>query len=122
VAASGTCVIDLSVLRRACGPIIACYERFLADGSLDVDDLDDALASLRVLPALEGRLGRAVTLVVSGGAGAPSEETVAALELLRTTTGLRTAPSSASPPGPPKNRGGPDTGRGPTQPPLPGLD
>jgi hypothetical protein len=122
VAASGTCVIDLSALRRACGPIIACYERFLADGSLDVDDLDDALASLRVLPALEGRLGRAVTLVVSGGAGAPSEETVAALELLRTTTGLRPAPVAPVPPGPPTNKPARKNGRGPTQPPLPGLD
>lgn len=119
--ASGTCVVDLSALRRACGPLIACYERFLADGSLDVHDLDDALASLRVLPAFEGRLGRAVALVVSGGAGAPSEDTVAALELLRTTTGLRPAPA-ASPPGPPTNKPARKNGRGPTQPPLPGLD
>jgi hypothetical protein len=85
--ASSTCVVDLPLLRRACGPLIGCYERFLSEGSVDLHDLDKALASLRVLPPLEGRLGRAVALVASGGAGAPTEQTLAALELLRTTTG-----------------------------------
>lgn len=80
--ASSTCVVDLPLLRRACGPLIGCYERFLCEGSVDLHDLDDALASLRVLPLLEGRLGRAVALVTSGGAGAPTAQTLAALEPL----------------------------------------
>jgi hypothetical protein len=88
-------VVDLPLLRRACGPVIGCYERFLSEGSVDLHDLDKALASLRVLPPLEGRLGRAVALVASGGAGAPTEQTLAALELLRTTTGLRSSPEAA---------------------------
>ena len=122
MAASGTCVVDLTALRRACGPLIACYEHFLAAGSLDVHDLDDALASLRVLPAFDGRLGRAVALVIAGGAGAPREDTVAALELLRTTTGLRPAATAASPARPPTNTPARKNSRGPTQPRLPGLD
>ena len=51
-----------------------------------------------------------------------AEETVAALELLRTTTGLRPAATAASPPGPPTNTPARKNGRGPTQPSLPGLD
>jgi hypothetical protein len=46
-------------------PLIGCYERFWSEGSLDLHDLDDALASLRVLPPLEERLGRAIALVSS---------------------------------------------------------
>jgi hypothetical protein len=94
MAASGTCVVDLPLLRRVCGPLIGCYERFVSEGSVDLHDLDDALASLRVLSPLEGRLGRAVALVTSGGAGDPTEQTGAALELLRTTTGPRPLPKS----------------------------
>jgi hypothetical protein len=120
MAASSTCVVDLALLRRVCGPLIGCYERFLSEGSVNLHDLDDALASLRVLPPLEGRLGRAVALVTSGGAGAPTEQTLAALELLRTTTGLRPAPEVALSPAPTKN--GPTREAGPTQLCLPGMD
>ncbi len=111
-------MVDLPALRRACGPLIACYERFLADGSLDVGELDDALASLRVLPVFEGRLGRAVALVIAGGDGAPSEDTVAALELLRTTTGLRPAPAASKK----SKRREAKKGCGEIHPPLPGLE
>jgi hypothetical protein len=118
--ASSTCVVDLALLRRACGPLIGCYERFLCEGSLDLHDFDGALASLRVLPPLKGRLGRAIALVTSGGAEAPSEQTLAALELLRTTTGLRPAPEAALSPAPTTNR--PAREAGPTQLSLPGMD
>jgi hypothetical protein len=118
--ASSACVVDLPLLRRACGPLIGCYERFLSEGSVDLHDLDHALASLRVLPPLEGRLGRAVALVTSGGAGAPTEQTLAALELLRTTTGLRPAPKVALSPAPTGNRSSREAG--PTQLCLPDMD
>jgi hypothetical protein len=118
--ASSACVVDLALLRRACDPLIGCYERFLSEGPVDLHDLDDALASLRVLPPLEGRLGRAVALVSSGGAGASTEQTLAALELLRTTTGLRPAPEVALSPAPTTNR--PAREAGPTQLSLPGMD
>ena len=93
--------VDLLTLRAACLPIIACYERFLRDGDLDVHELDDALAPLRRLPRIPGRLGRAIALVASGGGSFSTEDTIEALELLRTTAGLRTPPpppvSDASP-------------------------
>ncbi len=75
-------------MRRACHPIIRCYERFLADGRLEIHELDEALILLRGLPQLGGRLGRAVALLLTGGAGEPTEATLAALQLLRTTSGL----------------------------------
>ena len=90
-------LVDLGALRVACAPVIGCYERFLLDGSLDVQELDEALAGLRPLPRLPGRLGRAIVLVASGGGGAVStEKIIEALEVLRTTTSLRT-PSSDAP-------------------------
>ncbi len=114
--------VDLLALRRACRPIIRCYERFLSEGHLKVHDLDEALTSLRALPRVGGRLGHAVALLVAGGAGAPSEETLAALELLRTTSGLRLAEAQAT--SAPRR---PSTGTEAapvrwSQPPLPGLD
>jgi hypothetical protein len=92
--ASSACVVDLALLRGACGPLIGCYERFLSEGSVALHDLDDALASLRVLPPLGGRLGRAVALVTSGGAGAPTEQTLAALELFGPPRGSGLCPKS----------------------------
>lgn len=139
MAASSSSLVDLAALRWACAPIIDCYERFLSEGRIDVLALDDALARLRVLPPLDGHLGRAVALVLTGGADAPIEETVAALELLRTTTGLRgplraspvppTKPvAAATPPDPrPKPpaasaKRGRTTKKGHSQPALPGFD
>ena len=120
--AATTRPVDLLALRRACRPIIRCYERFLSEGDHKVHDLDDALTSLRALPRIGGRLGHAVALLVSGGAGAPSDETLAALELLRTTSGLRVAEAQARSDAP---RSSTDSQGAPprwSQPPLPGLD
>lgn len=93
--------VDLLTLRAACAPIIDCYERFISDGDVDVHELDEALAPLRRLPGISGRLGRAIALVAYGGAALSTEDTIEALELLRTTAGLRTPPppslSGASP-------------------------
>ncbi len=94
--------VDLNILRRSCAPLIAWYERFLAEGRVEIGDLDEALVALRSLPPMGGRLGRAVALLLNSGADASAKETVAALELLRTTTGLRT--SRAPAPGPPRRR------------------
>lgn len=84
--------VDLVTLRAACAPIIECYERFISDGDVDVHDLDDALAPLRRLPRIPGRLGHAIALVASGGGASSTEDTIEALELLRTTAGLRSPP------------------------------
>ena len=108
--------VDLLRLRAACGPVIACYERFLLHGHLDVHELDDALAPLRRLPRIPGRLGRAIALVASGGGAFSTADTIEALELLRTTAGLRTPP-----PAPPPSGAGPQRHRRHRHPPPPRL-
>jgi hypothetical protein len=88
--------VDLDVLRRAAGPVIAWYERFLAGEPMPLASLDRALGGLRALPLVSGRLGRAMALVATGGRQATTEETIAALELLRCSTGLRHVPPPAA--------------------------
>ena len=82
--------LDLTALRRACAPVIAWYDRFLAGQRPDVRELDDALVALRRLPAVGGRLGRAVATIVSGGAQASTQDVLVAFEHLRSTDSLRT--------------------------------
>ena len=116
-------VVDLDALRAACGPVVVLYRRFLDGGGveLDVGELDQALASMRRLPPLSGRMGRALALVASGGAGASTEEVIAALDLLSAAPGL--AGSGKGDPGLPIS---PQLGQGPpvgfAQPSLPGMD
>ena len=113
--------VDLDVLRRAAGPVIAWYEQFLAREPMPLSSLDRALGGLRALPPVSGRLGRAMALVATGGRQATTEETIAALELLRCSTGLRHAAQPPTPAQPPKS--GRRRGRASwTQQQLPGLD
>ncbi len=116
--------VDLDALRRAAGPVIAWYERFLAGEPMPLAALDRALGGLRSLPPVSGRLGRAMALVATGGRQSTTEETIAALELLRRSTGLRHLPPPPPPPAPaltpkPRRRRGPSSG---IQQRLPGLD
>ena len=110
--ASDPDLVDLGALRTAVAPVVAWYERFLDGQPMPVADLDHALVDVRALPPIGGRLGKALGVVASGGRGASTEETVAALEVLRHSAGLRhvprpgaggggaaaTAPHSARPP------------------------
>lgn len=80
--------VYLDALRQAAGPVIAWYEHFLAGQPMPLASLDLALTRLRALPPVSGRLGRAMALVATGGHQATTEETIAALELLRCFTGL----------------------------------
>lgn len=93
MATASTSLVDLDMLRWAATPSSDCYECLLAEGRIEVPELDDALVPLRRLPQLSGRLGRATAMLVAGGAGEPTEATLAAFELLQTTSGLR--PTSA---------------------------
>ncbi len=114
--------VDLDALRRAAGPVIAWYERFLAAEPMPLASLDRALGGLRALSPIPGRLGRAMALVATGGRQATTEETIAALELLRCSTGLRHLPPP--PPAPaltPKARRRRGASSG-IQQRLPGLD
>jgi hypothetical protein len=85
--------IDLSAVRAACAGLVACYERFLAGGGLDLVQLNAALAAVRHLPRLGGGVGRALCLLARGGCDASTEETIAALEVLRRAPGLRALPA-----------------------------
>ena len=95
-------VVDLLALRRACAPLVRQFDRFHANGSLDLDELDAALVAIRRLPPVGGRLGRALGVLAAGAARSP-HETVAAFELVRNTPALRAivrrpSPSSSSKP------------------------
>lgn len=108
---------DLTTLRRACAPVIAWYERFLAGQRPDVGELDDALVALRRLPSMGGRLGRAVATIVTGGGQASTQEVLVAFEHLRSTSALRMP--ATEPPSPPRRARGERRRAG--QPRLPGL-
>ncbi len=85
--------VDLAALRAAAGPVIAWYEAFLTGGPAALADLDVALRALRCLPPIGGRLGGALALVATGGREATTEQTIAALERLRASTGLHQPPA-----------------------------
>ncbi len=97
--------VDLAALRSAAAPVVAWYEQLLAGRPMPIADLDKALVALRALPPVGGRLGRALALVATGGREATTDDTVAALELLRCSAGLRHAPAPA--PAPPNEPAGP---------------
>ncbi len=84
--------IDLVPLRAATGAAIAWYEAFLAGRPRSLAELNVALQGLRALPPMGGQLGRAVAIVAAGGSQATTEETIAALETLRSFAGLRRGP------------------------------
>ncbi|MBW3643557.1 MAG: hypothetical protein KY447_11650, partial [Actinobacteria bacterium] len=116
----GTEVVDLVAIAEACRPVIGWYDDFLARPQLGLTPpalarLDIALADLRSLPHCGGRIGQAIAVVASGGAACSTEETLAALETLRTTLAM------CSPL--PRVPAAPTTGSGPiVQLVLPGLD
>lgn len=89
--------VELAALRQAAAPVVTWYEQFLAGAPMPLAQLERALVGLKALPPLAGRLGRALATVANAGRDATTEETIAALEFLRHTTGLRHLP----PPPPP---------------------
>jgi NAD(P)-dependent dehydrogenase (short-subunit alcohol dehydrogenase family) len=105
-------VVDLAALRAACAPLLRWYERFLSEGRVDIRELDGALAGVRALAPVGGRLGQAIAVLVNNAGRRSTEQVVAALELLRQMPALRAAPPSCrvEPP------------RRPLPPRLPGFD
>jgi len=117
--------VDLAALRAAAAPVVAWYEQLLAGVPMPVADLDVALAGIRALPPVSGRLGRALALVATGGREGTSDETLAAFELLRGSAGLRWAPPAPAPPPPGADAKTPRRRRRrgeSSQPTLPGID
>ena len=115
-------VVDLEALRAACGPVVALYRRFLDGGGveLDIAEVDEALTSMRRLPLMKGRMGKALALLANGGTQASTEEVIAALDLLSASPGLTAQGPLEAAPSPPL------LGRAPAggfaQPSLPGMD
>ena len=75
-------VIKLSDVGRASVKLDRWYRGLMATGEGDPAELAEAQAQLRGLPFQPGPLGRAVSLVASGGAGASDDEMIVAVELL----------------------------------------
>lgn len=105
-------VVDLAVVRAACAPLLGWYERFLSEGRVDIRELDGALADMRALAPVGGRLGQAIAVLANNAGCRSTEQVLAALELLRQMPGLRAAT--------PGCRVGPC--RRPLPPRLPGFD
>jgi len=105
-------VVDLVMVRIACGPLLYWYERFLSGDRPAIRELDQALAAIRGLAPVGGRVGRAIALLAGNDVRRDTEQVVAALELLVQMPALRT-PRSASPVG---------RRQQPAAPHLPGLD
>jgi hypothetical protein len=75
-------VIDLAEIRAACRPLLHAYER-ICNGSTPsacLGELDEAICRLKALPRFSGRVGAAISLLVTGGRG--PEATVGAFEVL----------------------------------------
>jgi len=87
-------VIDLAALRAACAPLLRWYERFLSEGRVDIRELDGALADVRALAPVGGRLGQAIAVLANSAGCRSTEQVVAALELLRKMPALRAATPS----------------------------
>lgn len=112
-----TAVVDLVALRRACRPLLTNYDRFLAEGTVDLSQVDAALADIRRLPPLGGRLGRALAVLAAGASSCP-RDTVAAFELLRSIPALRDIEHRS-----PRTSGRPGRFRPRVEaPPLPGFE
>lgn len=80
-------MVDLVAVREACAPVVQWYEQFLSEGHGELDELEDALAALRRLPRLGGRLGRAVTTLASGVADASSSSVLDAFRQVQQASG-----------------------------------
>ena len=114
-------VVDLVAIAQACAPIVRWYDGFLAGAERALAPqalarLDRDLTHLRSLPCCGGHLGRAIAVVASGAAAAGSERTLAAIETLRTTLGIRSAGDH-----PPLLLAPPTVGEAPVQLGLPGF-
>ena len=72
--------------------IVTRMVEVFSGGGLDLVQLNAALAAVRHLPRLGGAVGRALCLLARGGCDASTEETIAALEVLRRAPGLRALP------------------------------
>ena len=76
-------VIDLVPVTGACRDLVAWYDHQLAGNRPTAADLQRVVARLQELPAMPGRIGRDIDLVISGDSSCSPGEVVSAVERLR---------------------------------------
>ena len=76
-------VIDLVPVTSACRDLVAWYDHQLAGNQPTAADLQRVVARLQDLPAMPGRIGRDIDLVISGDSTCSPGEVVGAVERLR---------------------------------------
>ncbi len=80
---SGATVIDLVPVTGACRDLVAWYDHQLAGDQPAAADLQGVVARLQDLPAMPGRIGRDINLVISGDTTRSPGEVVSAVDRLR---------------------------------------
>ena len=80
---SGATVIDLVPVTGACRDLVAWYDHQLAGDQPAAADLQRVVARLQDLPAMPGRIGRDINLVISGDTTRSPGEVVSAVDRLR---------------------------------------
>lgn len=117
-------VIDLVPISSACRDLVAWYDRQLAGERPKVTELERIVMALKALPAIPGRLGRDIDLVIAGGDRTSPGDIVGAIERLRLIASHNPAPTPRQTPKP-RDRERRTRPRRPDkhkQDPLPGLE
>ncbi len=123
--APGGSVIDLAPISSACRDLVAWYDRQLAGEQPKVTELENIVTAMKALPALPGRLGRDIDLVITGGDASSPGETVGAIERLRLVASHNPPPPTPAPRPKPRDRERRTRRQRPArheQEPLPGFD
>ena len=90
-------VIDLAPISDACRDLVHWYDEQLRGKHPTVDELQPIVTRLQDLPAMPGRLGRDIDLIVAGGEAGSRQEIVGAIERLRHVANCNAAPPGQDP-------------------------
>ncbi len=116
-------VIDLASIIGPVRALLSFYDELLAGSDPPIAQLDAAVARIRNIPAVPGRLGRDILLIANGGDTSDRTEIVGALERLRQIAAMDPDPVTAAPAmnGDRTKRPRPKPRNRPLQDPLPGM-
>jgi hypothetical protein len=112
-------VVDLAPLSTACRDLVAWYDDLIAGTHPPIARLDKVITTLQALPAVGGRIGRDIDLIVNGGDHHTHDEIIGAVERLRTLANHQ--PSDPGSDAQRPTRRSKRRTQPPTQAPLPGL-
>jgi len=117
-------IIDLPTVTAAVRKLVSWFDDLLAGKDPPIGGLNAVMKELQALPGIPGRLGRDITLIAGGGAGANRVEVVAALNRLRHVASMEPEPQPKPPAIYEERKTSRRTRRKPANPPqatLPGL-